>query len=344
MNPLNTVVVGYGFAGERIHVPLVRLAPQLRLHGVCSLDPGKRSKVQARFGCRTYATFDDAIADPSAELIVLATPNALHAAQAIAALSAGKHVVVDKPMCLTRTDAQRMIEAAQTAGRLLSVFHNRRFDSDYLTVRHLLETERLGELRWLELSWQRPGLPRDWKREASQGGGRLIDLGSHMIDQALLLIPAKVISVYCRTQHDFESFDIESHAMLTLGFADGRSAVIDTTSQTFAPKPRWRVLGTQGTFVKFGVDPQERALANGDIDAVAEDPADCGKLHRSDAVETIIPLAGRWRSYYEQVALALRAGDEALLPVRAAEAARVVAVLEAARESQLSGRLVVVDV
>lgn len=343
-NPIRTVVVGYGYAGQHIHAPLLRLEPALQLHGICSTDPAKRDAIRSQFACRTYATFDEVIADREVDLVILATPNALHAPQSIAALSAGKHVVVDKPMCLNVGEADRMIQASQQSGRLLRIFHNRRLDGDFLTLQSLIEQGELGQVRWMELSWQKYGLPRTWRQVAGVGGGRLYDLGSHLIDQAMILNASPVASVFCRQHREFAGRDIESHSMLTMVFADGATAIIDTTCASRIPKPRYMVLGDKATFVKYGVDHQEAALAAGDIDAADDDPAEYGQLDDGQSRRTIPTLPGHWRDYYRQVAAAIGAATvspplspsaDSLRPVR-----MQIAVLEAASDSARSGQTV----
>ena len=336
-NPIRTVVVGYGYAGRHIHVPLVRLEPSLQLHGVCSGDPAKREAINSQLGCRTYASFDEVIADSTVDLVILATPNALHAPQAIAAMSAGKHVVVDKPMCLSVDEADQMIEAARQTDRMLRVFHNRRLDGDFLTLRSLIDRGELGRVRWMELSWQKYGLPRTWRQVAGVGGGRLYDLGSHLIDQALILSAGPVKSVFCRQHREFEGRDIESHSMLTMVFADGATAIIDTTCVSRIPKPRYVLIGDKATFVKYGVDHQEAALAAGDIDSADDDPSDYGQLDDGELPRTIPTLPGQWRDYYRDIAAAIRTGiaspqDGGLTLLR-----RQIAVLQAAAASARNG-------
>lgn len=342
--PINTVVVGYGYAGERIHVPLVRLAPQLRLYGVVSSDAGKRERIERDLGCFTFAEMDAALDDPEVQLVIIATPNILHASQAVAAMNAGRHVIIDKPMCLTSREADVLLQVARESRVALGVFHNRRFDSDYLTLRRLMQTGQLGDVRWLEMAWQRAKMPRTWRQAAGSGGGRLMDLGSHLIDQAIQLFQAPVKSVYCRMHREYPGLDIDSHAMVTLGFADGRTAIIDTTSLCHAPKPRILALGSKATFVKYGMDPQEAALAAGDIDSAAEPPAAWGTVHTAEGVTAVKPVEGRWRSYYELTGEAIANWPRARLPVPADEAARTIRILEAARASATEGRVVAVDV
>ncbi len=341
---INAVVIGFGHAGEKIHAPLLRHCQTMHLRGISSSDSDKRRRIESELGCRAYESLEQVLDDEAVELVVLATPNELHAAQALAAMRAGKHVVIDKPMCLTTAEAREMIDCAQRTRKALTVFHNRRWDGDYLTLCDLLSRGELGKLHWLELSWQKSSPPRSWRQQAARGGGRLIDLGSHLIDQALQFMPSPVKMVYCRKQHDYAEMDVESHAMVTIGFEDGRTAVIDTTAMCFAPKPRFLALGSRGTFTKFGTDPQEAAVARGSLEIVHEDPGAWGTLASAEGQRRIQTIPGSWLSYYQQLGDALARWPEVELPVTAESAARVIAVLEAAAESAATGRAVVLNV
>lgn len=344
IDPVGTAIVGYGYAGRCFHSYLVPLAPGLALKGVVSSRPEARRDIAERLGVRAWERFEDALDDPGVELVVLATPNDLHAPQAIAALEAGRHVVTDKPMCLDGAQADAMLAAARQSGRLLSVFQNRRWDGDYLTLRRLLDDGALGRLVYAQLAWGQYGAPRSWRGEAKRGGGKFVDLGAHMVDQALQLAGAAVERVYARFSDAGLATDVEDHAHCVLSFAGGAEIHVVTSSVARIPMPRWYVLGTDGALVKEGLDPQERALVAGDIDAAREaDRANWPRLRRELAgrmAETVLePLPGRWRSYYENVAAAIR--GQAPLAVTAESARAVVAILDAARESAGTGRAAV---
>jgi len=338
-------VVGYGFAGRCFHTYLVSLADQLQLSGVVTSRAEARDDIRQRFGVPTYDRFEAVLTDDQVDLVVLATPNHVHAPQAIAALEAGKHVVVDKPMALDRAEADRMIAAARGAGRLLTVFQNRRWDGDYLTVRRLLDDGTLGELLTLELAWTQYGRPRGWRSEAAHGGGKLFDLGAHMIDQALQLVPAPVERVYCRTHTGVWDTDVEDHAHCVLTFANGVDAHIVTSSAARQPRPRWTVQGSRAGLIKTGVDPQERAMIDGDIDAAREAPEHRARLwsdvdgQTAESVVETVP--GRWRCFYENVAAALQGREE--LAVKPESVAAVMSVLDAARQSAASGQAVALE-
>src|SRR5215212_10119796 len=161
--PLRTAVIGYGFAGRSFHAYLVGLTPGLQLHGIVARSPETRQKILERGDCKAYESIAQAVADPEVDLVVVASPNDQHAPQAIEALRAGKPVVVDKPMCLSLADCDAMIEAAREAGKMLTVFHNRRWDGDFLTAKQAMDDGALGAVKWIELSWGRCGAYRSWR-------------------------------------------------------------------------------------------------------------------------------------------------------------------------------------
>ena len=361
-NPLNAVVVGYGYAGRCFHTYLIGLTPGLDLYGIVSRREEVRGKIQADLGVRTFAELGEALADPDVDVIVLATPNDQHASQTVAALAAGKHVVTDKPMCLSTEEADCMIAAADEADRVLSVFQNRRWDGDYLTVRDLLRQGTVGTPYYIEMAWEKFSPPRTWRGSHAAGGGIFIDLGSHMIDQALqLAAPVSAgFTVYARFFDRGWNTDVEDHAQCLLSFADGLNIQIIASARSRPIKPRWYALGTEGGLLKHGLDPQEKAMVAGDIDAA--DEADEANHVRVWQVETaasptstpekrreaivsehvIPPQAGRWRCYYENVVAAI--AGEAELIVDPRQIRPVVRVVEAAFESARCGTAVTVEV
>lgn len=337
MSAPRAAVIGYGYAGRSFHSYLINITPGLTLHGVCSSSPDKRAQIVRERGCQAYRTVDEVLADPLVDLVVIATPNDLHAPLAIRALEAGKAVVTDKPMAVTVAEAQRMVETAERTGGLLSVFQNRRWDGDFLTVRQLIERGQLGNVRWIELAWQRWGAPRGWRGVAAKGGGRLYDLGAHLLDQLLLLFPQPVEAVYCRTHNDFPGSDVESHALISVHFSDGATGICDLSSMAALGKPRFHIYGDGGTFVKFGLDPQEEAMKAEQIEQAVESPAFYGRLHDGIQETTIPTVPGRWRSYYENIRDAL--AGEAELAVKPTEVLRVMTVLAAAFRSAATGKI-----
>jgi len=342
MQTPRAVIIGYGYAGRCFHSYLISITPGLILHGIASRDAPTRERIISERGCRAYESLEQVLEDPDVDLVVLATPNGTHADMAIRALRAGKHVVTDKVMTLTLAECDRMIAVARESGKLLSVFQNRRWDGDYLTLRRLLAEGRLGDVRWIEMAWQGFGALGGWRGSQAMGGGKLYGLGSHLIDQLVMLFPQAIESVYCRLHHDLPEMETESQAMVTIGFTGGATGICDTSCLAAISKPRWYVCGTGGTFIKHGLDPQEAAMNAGDINAAVEDPRHYGRLH-DGKVESIIPtLPGRWRGYYENIVDVLTHGaDLAVTPV---DVRRSIAVLDAAFRSADIGQVVQVNI
>ncbi len=337
-------VIGYGYAGRSFHSYLISITEGLELRGVSSRNAETRERIHRERGCRAYEGFDEVIDDPEVDLVVLATPNHLHAEQAVRAANAGKHVVTDKPMCCSLEECDRMIEAARRNDVLLTVFQNRRWDGDYLTLRKLMDVGELGELRWLEMAWNSSGPPGSgWRRHARFGGGRLFDLGAHMIDQVMIIFPQAVETVYCRMHRDFEETDVDSHAMVVIGFEGGNTAVVDAGSMHAIEKPRIHALGMRASYIKYGRDPQEDAMNRGDIDAAEEPEEMYGRFRTLDGEERRVPTVnGRWRSFYENVAAVL--AGEAEPAVKTPEMRRVMAIFDAAFESGETAKVVRPDI
>ncbi len=339
MDTIRTVVIGYGYAGRSFHSYLVGLVPEMTLRGICTGNTERQQQARNGRGCHIYEDIDDVLDDPDVDLVVLATPNATHCKLAVQSLDAGKHVVTDKIMCLGLDQYQSMVDAAERNDRVLNVFQNRRWDGDYLTLKRVLDDDVLGEVRHLEMSWQRPGtLSGRWRGKKKEGGGRLIDLGSHLIDQICQLFPEPVESVYAKLQHDWPDCDVESQALIIINFEGGRTAVCETSSIATIPKPRMFAVGTQGTFCKYGFDPQEQAMVDEEIDSAAESAEDYASIKTAVAETRYPTLPGRWRNYYENIADVLH--KRATPAVSLASVRRSIAVIEAAFRSAETGDVV----
>ena len=336
-NP-RAAVIGYGYAGRSFHSYLIGLTPGLDLHGISSRNAETRAQIVKERGCKAYASFEETLADPDIDLVVLATPHDVHAPQAIQAMEAGKHVVTDKVMCLDLAECNQMIETSERTGKMLSVFHNRRWDDGFLTTKKLIDDGRLGCVRWIELARQSWGPPSNWRGQAEAGGGRFFDLGAHLIDQLLVFFPQEVKSVYCRMHHDFPDHDVESHALTVLEFVDGATGVVDVGSMAATSKPRFRVLGDKATFVKYGLDSQEEFMRNGEIDAAPQAESDYGRIYDDGREEVVPTIPGRWRSYYENIADVLTSGAEPA--IKTDEMRRLMTVLDAGRLSARENRVV----
>lgn len=338
MKSFNVAVIGYGFAGRCFHSYLVSLAPGLKLHGIASRDPQTRERIVRDRGCLAYESLDDVLNDDAVEVVVLASPSSVHCEQAVAALDAGKHVVTDKIMCLDLEQCDRMIAAAERNKKLLTVFQNRRWDGDYLTVKHLMQSGELGTVKWMELAWQGFGAWGGWRGEAAMGGGRFFDLGAHLVDQLLTLQSTPPESVYCRLRRDYDASDIDSEALIVVTFANGATGIADLSGTSAISKPRFRVHGSRATFVKYGLDPQEKAMIAGEIDTALEEPELYGTLHDGKSGRQIPTLPGRWRSFYENVAEHLAGNAPIAVPL--ADSRAGMQVIDAALHSAATGQVV----
>ena len=341
---IGAAVVGYGYAGRSFHAYLIGLAEGIELRAVSTRDPERRRAAAADYpDARIYARFEDLLADERIDLVVVATPHYTHRDLAIQAMEAGKHVVVDKIMCMDARQAEEMIEASRRNQVLLSVFHNRRWDWDYLTVRKVIEEGLLGEPYLFETGIMRYSPPRGWRALKAKSGGILFDWPAHFVDQALQLVDAAVERVYCETvSRDRWEGDLENYARLLLSFSSGVLYQIEVGNLAAAGKPRWYVAGDLGGLVKHGIDPQEPFLRERRIEEAEEDPQNRARVYTvvdGRMEERVIDsVRGSWTSYYQNISEVLNQGAE--LAVKPEEILRVMQVYDAAVESEKTGRSV----
>ena len=235
-----------------------------------------------------------------------------------------------------------MLDAAARNRRLLTVFQNRRWDGDFLTVRSLMARgadSEIGTVRWVEMAWQGMGAWGGWRGKAESGGGRFFDLGAHLIDQLLVLFPQAIETVYCRQHHDYPESDIDSEAVVLVTFAGGATGICDLSGMTAISKPRFLLHGDRATFAKYGLDPQEKAMIAGNIDAATEDPENYATVKGSPSLDYRLPtFPGRWRTFYENLTSSLLRGTQPA--VKMSEMRRVMAVIDAAQTSARTGEVV----
>lgn len=336
-------IVGYGSAARTIHLPLLAFEPRMKLRAIVARKAETRAEAANQHtGVALYASVEEMLADGDVDLVIVTTPHESHAAISIQSLDAGKNVVTDKPMCLSLAEYDAMRAAQEKSGKLLTVFHNARLSGDYLTLRSIVDSGKLGELKWLEVNWNRHGLSKRsaWRNDAAHAGGRLIDLGVHLFDQVLQVMPERVTSVYTRINRDWPDAKVESACTITIAFETGRTAIVDVGSMTRIPKPKYHAIGTNGTWTKPGglVDPQDAALASGDYADACEDPTNIGTLVDPTGTYPTPTVAGDWRKFYANVADVLL--DHAVPLVNLDEMRRVIAVMEAAIESDRRGEVI----
>jgi scyllo-inositol 2-dehydrogenase (NADP+) len=245
-------------------------------------------------------------------------------------------------MCLSVAEADAMIAASRQSGRLLSVFQNRRWDGDFLTIGAILEQDLIGEPFLIETAWLQARPPRGWSSERGRGGGKFLDLGAHLIDQAIALIASPVTRVYARFHSGVWPNDVEDHAHCIVSFASGVDVHVTTSSAAPMQARRWRLLGAKGALVKEGFDPQEPALVAGDIGTASEDPKHYARVYSKvtgQPTETVVPtLPGRWQAFYDNLADVLQ--NDAALAVIPESSRVVMAVIEAAQQSAQTGQAI----
>jgi scyllo-inositol 2-dehydrogenase (NADP+) len=332
-------LIGYGLAGKAFHAPLIGAEPRMRLAAVATSRAGELATDWPM--ARAETDPGAILADPKIDLVVIATPNDTHAPLARAALEAGKAVVIDKPLAVDPAEGETLVALAEARGRMLSVFHNRRWDGDFLTTRPLIERGSLGQVMLYEARWDRFRLAvaRSWKEGPGAGFGLLPDLGSHLIDQAVLLfgLPDALSADIARQRPDARN---EDYFELTLHYGAMR-AILSASTLVTAPRPRFAVHGTAGNFVKYGLDPQEAWMRAGhrpDDPGFGEDsPESFGTLTDCEGRAHRVPTEpGNYRRYYAGIADALL--DGAPPPVDPADAVTGLRLIELARRSAAEGR------
>ena len=319
--PIRVALIGYGLAGSAFHAPLIEATPGLDLVAVVTsreVPPGVRRVASAA-----------ELEALGIDLVVVATPNDSHVSLARDALRAGAHVVVDKPIAVTADQADELIRAAAEAERLLTVFQNRRWDGDYLTLRDLIADERLGRVHRFESRFERwrPIAADAWREsdDLARGGGLLLDLGTHLVDQAVGLF-GDVESVYAEIAAVRPGALVEDDVFLALRHVGGTTSHLWMSAVAAEPGLRMRALGTGGAWSSDSLDSQEGSLRAGrrpDDDGFGENPP--GRLNG----EPYPTRAGDYLSFYRGVEQALHRGGPN--PVPPSEAATVLRILEAAR-------------
>jgi predicted dehydrogenase len=339
-------LIGYGLAGAVFHAPFIAATPGLRLAVVVTQDPERRTRaVREHPRILVVETVDWLWHHPrEVDLVVIASPNRTHVPFARAALAAGLPVVVDKPLAATAQEGQQLIDEARRCGGLLTVFQNRRWDGDFLTVKRLLGEGALGVVSRFESRFERwrPAPPDRGERSAAEdAGGILYDLGSHLIDQALLLFgPAK--QVYAELDRRRPGVETDDDTFVALAHASGVRSHLWMSAVAAQRGPRFRVLGSQGAYTKWGLDVQEEALRAGgrpDHPGWGEEAHErWGQLGIGDAVRPVRTEAGSYQRFYAGVVAALR--EAAPPPVDPVEVVAGLEVISAAQRSAAESRVV----
>jgi predicted dehydrogenase len=340
--PIRTALLGFGVSGRFFHAPFLVCDPAYSLDVVVTGDAERAAHARAvRPGVSVVGAADDVFARADElDLVVVGTPPNTHVDLATRALDAGLHVVVDKPFTPTSAEGAALVEHARDAGRLLTVFQNRRWDTDFVTLRDLIARGELGRVHTFESRFEawKPGGPRSWKAltPVSEGGGILFDLGTHLIDQAIRLF-GPVESVWAdltrRTPGSVGAADDD--AFVVLRHRDGTRSRLSMSSMAARPGPRFHVSGSKAAYTKWGLDPQESALRAGTLpadDGYAREPEESwGVLGVGEDVRRVEPVRGSYAEFYRLLALAL--AGEGDVPVDPHDAVEVLTIIEEAHRA-----------
>ncbi|WP_226654471.1 oxidoreductase [Pseudalkalibacillus hwajinpoensis] len=336
MREVKAGLVGFGFSGETFHAPIIHAVEGLTMTTVVSSNT---DKVHRSFpGMNVVSSLEELLTDKEIELVIITTPNEFHFPMAKKALEAGKHVVLEKPFTVSAEEGERLIEIAKEQERLLSVYHNRRYDSDFLTIQKLMKEEQFGTIMTYEAHYDRYRAEvRDrWREQDKKGSGILFDLGSHLIDQALTLF-GKPDGVYADIIAQREEGKTDDYFHLILQYGKKR-VILHGGSLVKKHGPRYQIHGMKGSFLKWGIDPQEESLKAGRVPGDEgwgeEKSEEYGVLTNEDGEHIIPSLPGSYQTYYKELYQALI--QASALPVMAEEALDVIKVIELAlRSSEL---------
>ncbi|NLE43793.1 MAG: Gfo/Idh/MocA family oxidoreductase [Chloroflexi bacterium] len=345
---INVGIIGLGRSGWELHALPLSGFSGYRVAAVCERGDARRASAAETFKARPYREAGELLADDEVDLVVVSAPSNLHAELTVAALDAGKHVIVEKPMALTLAEADRMLAAAERNQRLLTVFHNRHWDRDYQMLKELVRQGILGDLLTLDSrvmtygpEWTTYGVPDfnpTWRIQAAYGGGFLADWGPHLVEQLLDLTGEMPTTVTCELRSGLWAREVEDYFHLRLELPSGLLATLEGSNNARLPLPRWFVVGRTGTLVADGAwgkwtDMQIRGTVSG----VAMDlaPQDIGPSSGGRNYDVGEELSAR---FYEDLADAL--ANDRPSEITAQRARDVMAVLEAARSSNASGQTV----
>ncbi len=349
---LKVALLGYGLGGWAFHAPLITTTEGLELTAIVTSNPERVAKAQADYpNAKILKSSDEVFANAgSFDLVVITTPNKFHVPLAEAALNNGLSAVIDKPFATNSDEAKRIIDLHKTSDKLLTVFQNRRWDNDFLTLRKLMAEGKLGEIRRFESRYERfrPELNKNAWREggtAEDAGGLLFDLGSHLIDQAVALF-GRPATVYAELPKRRQGAQVDDDSFVALTFANGTIAHLWMSSTARAKGQRYLINGTKGSFTKDGLDPQENALRVGGKPGIGnwgiEPQSDWGTLSYEEGGQTttekVESVPGDYPDFYKQVRDAINNGGKS--PIDLNEALTVIECIEAAQKSAADGIVV----
>jgi scyllo-inositol 2-dehydrogenase (NADP+) len=345
---INSAIIGFGNSGQTFLAPFINANPGFNLKKISTSDPAKAAKAKAIYpNTEVVSGAEQIMNDDSIELVLIGSPNTSHLSLAKAALLAGKHVVVEKPFTVTAADADELIALAKQQNKILSVHHNRRFDSGHNTVKKIIASKTLGTLVEYEVHYdrfRRELRPGAWREKPLPGSGILYDLGAHLIDGALELFGTPE-AVTCMMLTQRPGLEVEDNFEIILNYP-GLKVTLKAGMLVKVPGPTYMLYGDHGTFIKYGMDVQEEALKKGlkpnTADWGREPEAIWGKLtteeNGADITRTIESEPGRYQDYFQNVYDAIAEGKE--LIVKPDQARQTIRIIELAFQSNGEKRTV----
>lgn len=335
---INTAIVGFGMSGEFFHAPFIDANPKFNLVKVVERVSEKSKAIYPYV--QVVKNYEEVLNDKDIDLVIITTPNSTHYKMGMEALHAGKHVIIEKPFTRTSAAAKELIDLAVSKNRILSPFQNRRWDGDFLTVKKLLDSNLLGELIEYRSHFDRfrnEIKAGNWKEEDLLDSGLLYDLGPHLIDQALILF-GKPISVYADLRSQREGSKIIDNFELILNYSNLK-VILNSGFLYKLPLVRFALFGTQGSFIKNGIDPQEATLKNyrfknnpeWGIEPESEWGNYSAKIGGLDIKGKIQTIAGCYQNYFDNIYEAIVNRKE--LAVKPQEALVTAQIIELAIES-----------
>lgn len=305
---ITTSIVAFGMSARTFHAPLMHQHEGYALHSVVERH---RSVAQEQYPyITTERDYEAVLRDERVELVVITTPNALHARQIRQALLAGKHVVVEKPLVVDYREGLELVELAKEKGLVLTVFQNRRWDGDFLTISKMIHDGSFGKVYEIESRFDRfRDYLKGWKEQAGEGTGITYDLGAHLLDQAFHLLGNNGKLLFADLRRQRPVSEATDYMEVQLDF--GETKFIAKASMMSCYSPRWVVRGEKGTLVKEGMDPQEKLLkATGPDWAKATLPRETALFYHPDGTkETLQVVSGKYSLFYEQLYNAIREGQ-----------------------------------
>jgi len=336
-------VIGYGFSAKVFHLPLIESSKELKLVALYSSKPDEVKKNHPNLTIHNNVL--DLIVNSEVELVIITAPNSVHFSIAKLCIENNKHVVLEKPMVTTSDDAKALIELAKKQNCLLSVFHNRRWDGDFLTIKKIIKNNDLGDIRFFESHFDRfrPVVQRRWKEQPGSGAGIWFDLGSHLIDQAICLfgMPRSVTAKCIALRHESKVTDY-FHVLLHYSNLE---VILHSSPFTAGPNTRFRLEGNKGSYIKYGLDPQELQLKEGltplDEGFGLEDRGQHGTLYKGQQVTQVDTDIGCYQEYYSGIARAIN--NKGISPVSSEDALKVIRILELALMSSEQSQTIYLD-